>query len=135
MRFLTESREPGKIEFGIIYGLMAVLALVAGRFLPITAVAPPCVFKALTGFPCPTCGSTRAVAHLAHADFRSAFAMNPVVCVIVLAAVAVFLYNLAALVFRLSRTSIILSCEEKGRLRAAAVFVTFLNWLYLSIAL
>jgi len=37
-----------------------------------------CLFKRLTGIPCPACGSTRATVFLLHADFRGAFYMNPI---------------------------------------------------------
>ena len=36
-----------------------------------------CVFRGLTGLPCPTCGSTRAVGRLAALDLAGALAMNP----------------------------------------------------------
>ena len=38
-----------------------------------------CVFKALTGWPCMTCGTTRALGRLAHFDVAGALAMNPLV--------------------------------------------------------
>lgn len=37
-----------------------------------------CMFKNVTGIPCPSCGSTRAVALLLHAQFKAAFLMNPI---------------------------------------------------------
>jgi hypothetical protein len=36
-----------------------------------------CPFRALTGFTCPGCGSTRGVHHLLHADPVAAFQLNP----------------------------------------------------------
>ncbi|MDX2130943.1 MAG: DUF2752 domain-containing protein [Planctomycetota bacterium] len=36
-----------------------------------------CLFRRATGMPCATCGSTRAVAHLASFDFAGAIALNP----------------------------------------------------------
>lgn len=33
---------------------------------------PPCVFKKLSGFDCPGCGSTRACYHLLHGDIAKA---------------------------------------------------------------
>lgn len=38
---------------------------------------PVCPFRALTGFTCPGCGTTRAVHHLLHGDFSAAFQLNP----------------------------------------------------------
>jgi hypothetical protein len=36
-----------------------------------------CPFRALTGFTCPGCGSTRGVHHLLHGDPVAAFQLNP----------------------------------------------------------
>jgi hypothetical protein len=40
-----------------------------------------CLFKRVTGEPCPACGGTRAVAALVSGDARGAVAMNPLVAV------------------------------------------------------
>ncbi len=50
-----------------------------------------CPYRAVTGTACPGCGLTRALHHLLHAEFRTAFAYNPFVFVaspLVLAAAA-----------------------------------------------
>ena len=36
-----------------------------------------CMFKSLTGIPCPACGATRSILALLHADFSNAFLINP----------------------------------------------------------
>ena len=41
-----------------------------------------CVFKGLSGLPCPTCGSTRTVARLFDLDPAGALAMNPFTTVV-----------------------------------------------------
>jgi len=59
--------------------LVGATALVALRlFDPATAgVFPPCPLRELTGWYCPGCGSLRALHQLLHANFRAAFAFNP----------------------------------------------------------
>ena len=42
-----------------------------------TAFYPPCVFKTVTGFDCPGCGSTRAAHAILHGRFGDAFRLNP----------------------------------------------------------
>jgi len=42
-----------------------------------TPLLPPCPFRALTGFYCPGCGSTRMLYLLLHGQPREAFAQNP----------------------------------------------------------
>jgi len=38
---------------------------------------PGCPFRALTGFTCPGCGSTRGLHYLLHGDVVAAFELNP----------------------------------------------------------
>ena len=72
MQLSLKKRTAGRIEFEILFGFIALVAVAAARFLPVDLFAPACVFKSVTGFPCPACGSTRAVAHLAQGRFSSA---------------------------------------------------------------
>lgn len=65
-------------QLGILWGGVAV-ALVALSPLAslFAAAAPRCLFKAWTGLPCPTCGTTRAALALARFDFLQAFTRYP----------------------------------------------------------
>jgi hypothetical protein len=135
MRFVLRKRVPGKIEFGIIYGGIALLALFACRFLPVLAFAPSCVFKGLTGLPCPTCGATRSIVFLARGDITAAFFMNPLVGACAIAAVLFLLYSLFTLIFDVPRIGVALSENEKDLLRALVVLCVLVNWLYLVITL
>ena len=42
-----------------------------------SALLPGCLFRALTGFTCPGCGTTRALHQLVHGNFSAAFQFNP----------------------------------------------------------
>ena len=42
-----------------------------------TGFFPVCPFRAITGFTCPGCGSTRGLHRLLHGDVVSAFEFNP----------------------------------------------------------
>jgi hypothetical protein len=135
MQFQFRKREPSQIEFTLIYGGLAILLLAAARVIPIADMAPNCVFKSLTGVPCPTCGSTRSVAFLAHGHLLAAFCMNPVTAAVVIAVLAAFLYRLITVVFDLPGMNIDLSNLEKNLVRVIAVLVLLLNWIYLIFAL
>lgn len=135
MQVVLNKRAPGQIEFGIIYGGIALLALLAGRFLPVLALAPSCVFKELTGVPCPTCASTRSIVYLSHGDIVSAFFMNPLVLAGVLAALVYLFYSLVTFFFAVPRLVVAFSGKEKDRIRALAVLLVLANWLYLVITL
>ena len=42
-----------------------------------TGIFPSCLFRSLTGFQCPGCGSTRAMHQLLHGHVVAAFELNP----------------------------------------------------------
>jgi uncharacterized protein DUF2752 len=46
-----------------------------------TGFFPICTFRALTGFTCPGCGSTRALHHLLHGHVIEAFMLNPLLLI------------------------------------------------------
>lgn len=46
-------------------------------------VLPPCPFRALTGYVCPGCGTTRAVHALLRGEVAGAFAYNPLAVLVV----------------------------------------------------
>lgn len=59
--------------------LTACIALaVYAIFDPVEAeFFPKCMFRSLTGFDCPGCGSQRAIHALLHGDIGAAWAYNP----------------------------------------------------------
>jgi hypothetical protein len=133
MRLYLQKRTSNQIEFGIIYGGIALLMLGAGWLLPILSFAPDCVFKGLTGLHCPTCGSTRSVVHLAHGDILSALVMNPLTTLCLVAAIVYFIASLMSVAFDLPRINVILADKEKNVMRAGVVVVLLAQWAYLII--
>jgi hypothetical protein len=67
-------------DFRIKY-LTIISALIAGYFLllfvPSFHNQTFCLFRLVTGIPCPACGSTRATLLLFHGDFAGSFLLNP----------------------------------------------------------
>jgi hypothetical protein len=133
MRLYLKKRTSNQIEFGIIYGGIALLMLGVGWLLPILSFAPDCVFKGLTGIPCPTCGSTRSVVHLAHGDILSALTMNPLTTLCLIAAIVYFIVSLMSVVFDLPRINFLLADKEKNVMRAGVVMIMLVQWAYLII--
>ncbi len=57
-------------------GLLLVPAAITLSVSPIDPV-PPCPLRALTGIPCPLCGSTRGVIAAVHGHLDDALVLNP----------------------------------------------------------
>lgn len=131
MRIIWKKRVPGAIEFGIMYGAIALLAVMAASVLPLLAVAPSCVWKGLTGIPCPTCGATRALVLLAHGDIAQALIMHPLVALGVIGSIALFCYDLLTLLIPLPRPALLLTHAEKRRAPIIAVAGLALLWSYI----
>ena len=123
------------MELGLIYGLIAFLAILTARFFPVLSIAPSCVFRSITGFPCPTCGATRSLVQLATGNVVSALAFNPLFIVIVLAALTMFIYSLVRALFSLPRLTFLPSEPEKALFRWIIVLALLLNWAYLVVSL
>jgi hypothetical protein len=122
---------PGALPLGaVLAAIGGAAALAVGLLhldrLPVTL----CLMKATTGWPCLTCGSTRALGLLLTGDLYGALALNPLA---VLVAVAVTLWGVAdaLLLPRRSALSVELS-PALGRIARVAAFALLgANWLYL----
>jgi hypothetical protein len=131
MRITLTKRTPGRIEFGVIYGITAILALVAARVLPVLDMAPACVFREIAGIPCPTCGATRSLVCLAHGDFSGALAMNPLAALTATGTLVYFFCDAGALLLRLPALTVSSSPREGTAAKSAALALIAANWLYL----
>jgi hypothetical protein len=64
-----------------------------------SATVEICLFKKITGIPCPSCGSTHALVYLLQGKFGDAVAANPLGIVLALALVVVPFWILVDLLF------------------------------------
>jgi hypothetical protein len=109
------------------------MAMIAARYLPITDMVPTCVFKAFTGIPCPTCGTTRSLVHLAHGDILGSLILNPLFSLAMITALFLFFARSAVLPFNRSRITLTLTHCEGVLLRAGIVGIFMSNWIYLMV--
>jgi len=90
---------------------------------------PACPLRAATGWPCPACGSGRAVAALAGGDWLAAFAWNP----LAILALALFAAaGLAAAAGELAGRPLGEPRELPGWARLGLPAVIAADWLYLA---
>jgi hypothetical protein len=123
-------RDDGTPLGAIFLGLGLAAAAGVGLFhldrLPFTL----CAFKAVTGLPCMTCGTTRTLGLLFVGQVGEAMAMNPLATLV---GVALVFWGLADLL--LLRQKAVLGVEvappARPVLKVAAVAVVIANWAYL----
>ena len=133
MQYSRQRLDPAEVNHELLWLLVSLGTLISlaawrGAGLPM----PHCVFHSLTGFPCPTCGATRAAWQFLHGHFAASFAFNPLAFLIYSAVICYDLYAFVTLStgappFRLrdfSRT-------EKCAFRTCATALIAANWLYL----
>ena len=122
---------PGALPVGLVFLVCGVVAALAVAFLHLDRTALYfCTFKAVTGWPCVTCGTTRAVARLASLDLGGAFSMNPLAAAAAALIVPWGLGDLALV--RRGRALVLELSPAAGRaLRILAVAALGLNWIYL----
>ena len=135
MRFMVRSQEDRGLDYGLIYGAISVVALAAGRFLPLEKMTPVCFFHAVSGLACPTCGVTRSLVLLAHGNLRKALSMNPLFATIFVLALIYFFYCIIRRILLFPRVKPLVTSAEE-RLIIVFVWVLFAaNWAYLTIYL
>ena len=99
-KYITESRgsfyQPRLLALGLLLGVL-LLPLLA--FDWVTSAASPvlCPLRAVTAVPCPSCGLTRALAHLERGHWAAAVRfhpLSPLVFLLVLATAALLFFEL-----------------------------------------
>ena len=136
MRLKLVGRDEIGLDHELIWSSVAALSLVAGLLLlalpPARLLLTACPFKAITGYPCASCGATRSLLALLEGDVATSFAMNPLFALIYVAAAAFALYGFVVVAFGLPRLR--LSVSARGLRLALAVCVpaaVCANWAYL----
>ncbi len=116
---------------GAIFGGIGLLAAAAVSLLRLDRIPLTlCVFKGLTGLPCPTCGSTRALGRLFALDFEGALAMNPLTTLVAVLVAAWALLDLALLP-RGRAVALEVGKPLAFALRVGALVLFLANWIYL----
>lgn len=121
----------GAPPLGAVLGGIGLLAAAAVWLLRLDRIPLTfCLFKAFTGLPCPTCGSTRALGRLFALDVGGALRMNPFTTVLAVVIAGWALADLALLPRRRA-----LGLEVSPRLgfglRVGALLLFVANWVYL----
>jgi len=134
MRLLPAPRDAGRIPYPMVFGTLTLLAAAAAwiRLSPALEWIPSlCLFRRLTGFPCPACHGTRALATLATGRIGPALALNPLVTLLALASLLLALVSVIRRISGLPLLRVEMGSRETAGVRAAAVALVAANWIYL----
>jgi hypothetical protein len=102
-------------------GVAAAVLVALWRLDPSTsAVFPPCLFRALTGWQCPGCGSARALHALLHGQLTDALRLNPLAVAALPLAAVECLYRAAG-----GRPSLLSRLGSRSTLAIAAAVILF----------
>jgi len=114
------------LSIHVVWALILVTALLASRFLQ----SSTCMFHELTGLPCLTCGSSRAVQALFAGDFLGMLYFNPLV---ILFCGVLFFFSLFKLLEFIFRFEIRVNVNRKFSFAARMTAITLIaaNWLFL----
>jgi len=113
-----------------LWGVVAVCSLLLRPFwLMLAPFVPACPFRAITGIPCPTCGTTHAALALLNGRLGDAFSANPLAA---LAGVGLVVGGLIAPVWATFNGPVPEIPTPLPRwARAAIVAVLLAGWAYL----
>jgi hypothetical protein len=136
MQILRRPLAPGKTNHELLWLTISSGGLAfAASWFALGLPWPRCLFIALTGHPCPTCGATRSAIAFFHGQFLTALQWNPLAFLFYC---GLFLFNAYALAVCLLRAPRIrvahLTLPEKKIIRGSTVAIFALNWVYLLIA-
>jgi hypothetical protein len=89
-----------------------------------------CMFKVMTGLPCATCGTTRAIGSLGRLDLAGALSVNPLATVVML---TLLVWGVTDIVLRLRGRSLSLDLGPGEGVRLVVIFLVLAvaNWAYL----
>jgi hypothetical protein len=122
-----------EIDHEALWSAVIVASAVSAAVVLHLAGLPPigCVFKALSGLPCLTCGFGRGLLSLSHGDVLSAARWNPLVPLGAAAAAAYVTYAAFALLAGSKRLRARVTGREALVLRWAVVAVCAVIWGFL----
>ena len=127
--------ERGAIDHELIWSSIAFVSLAGFWLYTRLPDAEPliCPFHALTGWPCVTCGGTRATMALMRGAVSEAFRWNPLVALAGLASVPYLAYAVTVVAFGLPRVHVQLGSRDWTWIRVSTVAAVAATWTFLVI--
>jgi len=131
MNWQPPTREDHQVA--VLWAVCAGLAvLLRPVWLASTGFLPACPWHALTGWPCPGCGSTRAIVRLLHGNLLGALGVNPLAACAAMVFVAGGL--LAPVWLALGGSALSMSWRPRPVWLAVSAGAFLANWAWLAVA-
>ena len=132
MQISRRPLRPGELDHELIWLTVSLAGLaMAAVWLRAGLPWPYCLFLALTGFPCPTCGATRCGIAFFQLRFLDAFWWNPLFFIFCVGLAIFDVYAAFVLATRAPRVRLVLTTGEKQAFRWIAITIIAVNWIYL----
>lgn len=113
-------------------GLIGLLGFLVARFVPIAVIIPfwGCMFRQVTGIPCPGCGLTRVADRFAHFNVVGALKANPLGTVAAAFFAVMMVWSFLHLAFKVPIPELVLDEKEWRRVRWATLFLFVANYAW-----
>jgi Protein of unknown function (DUF2752) len=136
VRFHWRPLIPREKDPELLWGsVLGASALIGSLWLHAGLPTPLCPLHAVTGLPCPTCGSTRAASALVHGHLTAALAWNPLMTLVLTGVALYVLYAAVVVMGNLPRLCWMLPTPNESRwIRIGVVLLLAANWGYLLLA-
>ena len=122
------------IPFGIFFGVIGIFALIGARLIHwLNPPLPACMFKSITGYPCPTCGMTRSLEALSEFHIWQSFLMNPLFFLAGIGLVLYAIYSSGVYWFHFTPYKFSWTKKRTNIARIVAVALILINWAHLII--
>ncbi len=134
---LRFERGPRKFSYAEVYASIGLLAVVVAWLFPyltfLQRAWPSCAFREFTGYPCASCGMTRAFVRSAHGELAHAFEVTPLGFLLFWAMVVFSIVTLVTFaVPALPRPVVTLDSDvARWTARIAPAVVVAINWAWL----
>ncbi len=128
---MIPAADPGPRSFRLALSGMIVLGWFAAWTLPWDIITRwnTCLFRRLTGFPCPFCYLTRSCVATAHGRLREALLFNPLGPVLMLASVVILIVVIVLLARNHPPLATTRFIERYRFIRPALIIIILVNWL------
>ncbi len=131
-KIISQNKSIQGYQFGILYGVLGSMMLVGARLvLWLNPPLPKCIFKELTGYPCPTCGATRCVCEFSQGHFWDSFLMNPLIFLIGVAIGLFAVYSIGVYFFNFPEIKFDWVKKKSNLFKILSVLAILVNWAYL----